>query len=281
MHALEYMKIQLLEPIARSLGIIVGVTPNSIGLPAWKQLGQDGEPASSQIEIRRFLSKVSAPVARTGRGGESATIPSGVRVCERPGTGVDPADIKRQSDIQKIYEAPMISELLAGDGRFAGAAGCMPYFEELAPHRQVYDAINTQLYFNWRANRDHLFRLRSAAERNLWPHLHGEWLPELLENPGSAGRLLHLVDRAIRRSEIGTLLTMKTNLIIGTIPPFVGMAVADMLAEMAKVSDPKSIGVVAGASALAVYNAMKHGSDLRRDSAGEQKLALFYQQARK
>jgi hypothetical protein len=175
----------------------------------------------------------------------------------------------------------MISELLAGDSRFAGAEGFVPYFDELTPHRHSYDPINTQLYTNWRMNRDNLFRLRQAAEKHLWPYLHGEWLPELLANPSAATRIARLVDRAIRRSEIGWLLTMATEFILGAISVSVPIVLSSMLAEMAGPTPSNLIGATGG---VAVYTAVKVGQaalDRGCDTTNEKKLALFYQEARK
>jgi hypothetical protein len=73
---LERMKIQLLDPIARSLHLIVGVTPNSIKLPEWKDRRQ-ADSAVPEVEIRRTLAEVSAPLTR-GEGG-NVLRPSPVR----------------------------------------------------------------------------------------------------------------------------------------------------------------------------------------------------------
>jgi hypothetical protein len=172
----------------------------------------------------------------------------------------------------------MISELLAGEGRFAGVEGYLSYFEGLTPHRSAYESINAQLYANWSANKDKLFRIRSAAEKYLWPHLHGEWLPELLAEPSSAPRISRLVDRAIRRSEIGGLLTMRTDFVLGMTSSPISIAVGGILAEMA---NPTARALVSAAAGVAVYTAVKAGLERRRDMPAEKNLALFYQQARR
>lgn len=208
---LEEIKSSFWSRFARSLHLIVGVTPNSIKLPEWKTRGQDDHTAPD-VEIRRFLAHISAPV--TDGKGQRCQAFSCVISREREFAR---ADINRQNEVAATYESPMISELLAGEGRFVGAEGFVLYFEALTPHRHSYDPINIQLYTNWRANRDNLFRLRGVAEKHLWPYLHGEWLPELKANPSAAPRIASLMERAIVRSEIGALLTMKTDFILGTI----------------------------------------------------------------
>lgn len=271
MRALENMKIQLLEPVARSRGLIVGITPNSITLPEWKKEDRD-DAATSQVEVHRFLAEVSAPL--TGQ----LVAPSGLTLCERPGTGVAKSNVDRQNEVARTYEEPMISELLAGEGRYAGAEGYVPYLEDLTPHRSAYEPINTQLYTNWHANRDKLFRLRSAAEKYLWPNLHGEWLPELLADPSSAPRIARLVDRAIMRSEIGGLLTMRTDFVLGMTSVSIPIVVGRMLTEMA---DATARALITATAGVAVYTAVKAGLERRRDTRAEKNLALFYQQARK
>ncbi|MDE1672676.1 hypothetical protein [Nocardia gipuzkoensis] len=269
---LERIKFEYLSPIAENLGLVLGTTPNSLQLSTWKR---SADPSiAAQIEVRKFLSRLSEPILKPGSGDFS---PSGLRLCDRPGTGVDPNEVKRQQIVQEKHEAPMISELLAGEGPYTGPEGFVPYFEALAPHRKAYDEINNQLYANWTSNRKHLLELRRKAEKGLWPQLHREWLPQILADPKSAEGLATHIDAATRR--LGYL-DMPTAMAFLSVP-FGSVAISRVLGELADLTagDVATIATITGGTTMAALTLRKDFREAVVDIANRRNISVFYQKA--
>lgn len=271
---LENLKMRLLTPIGENLGLALGSTPNSLELPEWR--GPANTPTiAAQKAVRDFLSKVAQPVVKLN---PDNSLPTGIRLCNPPGTGLSDAVKQEQKRIQREHEAPMISELLAGEGQFTGAEGFVPYFAALTQHKHAYDAINIQLLRDWKENVKRLTELRQAAKKHLWPALHEEWLPQIMADPTAGARLSPKIAAATRL--LGHL-DMPTTLAITTVP--VGtFGLARTLTEMTNLSMPTATAVATatGSAATLAIAANKELRDIIKDLKNRRNLALFYQQAK-
>lgn len=252
---LELAKILILEPILDHFGCFESGAPNSIS--NWSS-SRTVPPDSLQ-----------APSTLTH------LLTSGLQVCRPPGTGISEEAKRRQRHVQEAVESPMIPHLLAGEGEFQGARGFVPYFRKLERHRDAYEATNSQLASDWHRNKQQLFALREAAERYLWPDLHGHWLP-LIKNASNeeldraAQEFSRWIRGALTLAPIVKYLTNRpTRIAIGQFGP-IGLSAA-----LAYAGVPLNDAMAAG---LATYVAgTKAGNYLNRVT----NLALFYQEARR
>jgi hypothetical protein len=258
--ALELAKGRLLRPVLTSHNCIQSGAPNSIN--AW--IGNQQQPRPNPTT---GLTMVAAPVV------------SGSQICRPPGTGVSPEARAREAHVRDTLEAPMIPELLASEGRFAGSAGFIPYLRALEPVREVYEPINEQLRSDWRSHRDDLLRLREMASRYLWPDLHGYWLPRLAAEAHDARvdrDFERWVGRAMKLAPIARFLTstpVKISFLM-----LAGAATAAATSGLAAGHLPSSdiIGGAAGSAATGIgtwLSRQRFADQARRDLS----LAMFYQ----
>jgi hypothetical protein len=280
---LEQIKIELVKPVATSQSAIIATTPNSLSRPTWREKRDDDEEDEIvQAErVQVFLSKIVEPISKlTMRSVTHKPALMGLRLCDRPGTGVDPADVARQNEVQHRVEADMIPDLLAGEGVFSGEKGYEQYFQELQPYRRAYEPINIQLLTNWTQNKDVLFALRSVAKKHLWPQLHEQWLPELIAKPESAPILAQKVAQAVERSRFAELLTLPSLFAFGLLGASGGTA-AGILSQFAHL-DPTHTAVAALTAGSATSAAAAAGKAfLDRRSVEDRNVALFYQTAKR
>jgi hypothetical protein len=184
--------------------------------------------------------------------------------------------MQRQKHIEATVERPMIPELLAGDGRFAGPEGYEPYQAELERYRDVYAPVNRQLMDDWRRHETKLFKLREAAEKHLWPSLHDEWIPELLDDPASAHRFARNVRRGLRISSIAGLLdSSPTRLIIGGLAATAAWKGMELVPGADQGTEALIQVFLAGSAATELANRMK------APGGTAVKLGVFYQQTKK
>lgn len=258
--ALEAIKLRLIEPITTKLRCFQTISPNS--LKTWVAPKQTME--SRKEIVHKFVSSLAAPL--------------GLHICDPPGTGVSHKDKERQDNIQKTVEAPMIPDLLSGEGRFGGEKGYEPYIRELAKHIDDYKAINTQLTFNWEENKHKLYKLRTIAKEHLWPQLHGEWLPRLNEEGEKfAKEFARKISLALMLAPLANFLTIPTNYVFA-VSLSTSQAAFELLSELAGVGGgAKHLmalvgGGIGGAATSYLYSQV---------SKKVGRLALFYQKARK
>lgn len=248
---LELAKTAILEPILDLHQCFESGAPNSIS--TW--ISEDGP-------------LTHAPGPPPSPSGLSTLLMRGLQVCRPPGSGVSQAARDREREVQINVEGPMIPQLLAGDGEFAGPEGFEPYLARLAVVKDAYAETNAQLHADWQASKDNLFRLRDAASRHLWPDLHGYWLPRLASEDADAGKEF---DRWVRGAErlapIAKYLDSKpTKIVTGNFGPY---ALALALARLG----------VPWAEAFASAGVAAFGSSALKQHFNEVKnLAMFFQE---
>ena len=267
---LEIIKNQLLQPVLRHHAATALGAPNS--LTNWAGTAPLAE----------------APFCRRAR--SLASSRSWQRLCCRvslvrpPGTGLSADIVHRQKEVQDGIEAPLITQLTAGDGRFSGPQGFLPYFEALMPHADAYRPINEQILRDWVARRDRLYRLRDVAEVHLWPKLHEEWLPALTSGAMTSAAFERCIDRAVSMGPFLRFLDSAPSRPSSepcrpAIAATVG-AGAGALAVKAGLSPLEA--TVAGAAAVAVEEGVRrHTAPLTSNMQAEKTLAVFYQQGKK
>jgi hypothetical protein len=261
---LEQRKLSLVEPIATSLGAVAVVMPSSLKTWTADTPGWGGQTDHGSV-VHQFLAQVAAPLA--------VQPPRTLDLMRRPGVGLPEDVLEQQRAVQRDVEGPMITNLIAGDDRFAGDAGYLPYFEALDPHRTVYDPVNRQLKDDWEANRDRLLRVRDVAEKHLWPQLHGDWIPRLLEgDPRFAKRFPTLVSAALRIGPLAQLLSKPAGYVVAVTSILSG-SIGGALARLAELPE----GEVAAIMAVAGGGSAGLASNKTRPFGN---LALFYQKAR-
>jgi len=129
---------------------------------------------------------------------------TGARLCNRPGIGLSPYILKAQRKIEDTIQKPLIASLIAGD------LSQRDYHKALHPTRKVYEPINRQLLAEYELNIDGILRLRDLAEKNLWPSLHGEWLPRLEADPSFLPKFKALLRDALLQARFDPLLKFLT-----------------------------------------------------------------------
>jgi len=250
---LELAKAGILEPILASIDCVESGGPNSIN--NWFLDGSQSKPKS----LHEYLADLARPVIGS------------LAICRSPGASVSKADLDRQQQVQQAIEKPMIADLLAGDGHYAGPEGYEPYFRNLAPHKDAYEPVNAQLRHDWRGHRADVLRLRDAASRHLWPELHQTWLPLLRRGDGAAHKEFERwIKSALRLAPIIRYLNAPpTKIIVGSFGP------PALTAALAWAGVPLADAVVGGGLAALGATAARQHFD------GVSQLALFYQEALK
>jgi hypothetical protein len=264
---LELAKAMVLQPVLDHYGCFESGAPNSVS--NWFKLASEGQQTDTQIQrvakeqlMREKLDYLASVAIR------------GLDLCRPPGTGVSQEARDRQREVQNTIEKPMIPALLAGEGRFEGPNGFVPYLRELERVKDAYRETNEQLTADWEANRDNLFRLRDVARRYLWADLHDYWLPRLLSQDQEDSKVGAEFERWIRsslriRAIIKYLNNRPTALIVGSFGPPV------LTAALAHAGVPLPDAMVSGGLAgLAAVAARKHLNQVAH-------LAIFFQEARK
>jgi hypothetical protein len=265
--ALELAKMILLQPILDHYSCFESGVPNSVG--NWFKPASAGQQSGTRIQDTARQQFAQEKLSYLG----SIAAP-GLDLCRPPGTGVSQEARDRQRHVQNTIEKPMIPELLAGEGKFSGPGGFLPYLRDLEKVKDAYRETNEQLTADWEANRNSLFRLRDAASKYLWPDLHDYWLPRLLSQDLAESKVSaefeQWITNALRLRPIARYLHARpTVLIMGTFGP---PALAAALAH-AKVPFPDAV-VTSGLAGLAAVTTRKHLDQVAR-------LAIFFQEARK
>ena len=151
---LERLKAQLIAPVANSYGCVTSGPPTAFNAwlagfsrPTDLLLGGSTE---EKVELSAEVELLQRQLLRP--------LIAGTRICFPPGTGLDPEVMRRQNEIQRVHESPMIPELLAGMGAYAGPTGFEPYLRRLEPYKEAYEPVNAQLLKNWDDNWEKLSR---------------------------------------------------------------------------------------------------------------------------
>lgn len=194
-------KARLLAPFLQHLHCLSSGVPNSLSNWITPANAADPDPVTRAAQA---LSVLANPIV------------GGLNMCRSPQNAVSQEELQKQKIVEATIERPMIPELLAGEGPYSGPRGFEPYQSKLTKHRDAYVPLNRSLLSDWKDRESQLFRLQDVAERYLWPSLHGEWIPELLDNPAAAKNFTRQVQRALLIRPIANLLTDKpTRLVIG------------------------------------------------------------------
>ncbi|MBF6240497.1 hypothetical protein IU474_25975 [Nocardia otitidiscaviarum] len=258
--ALQLATSELLKPVASSMGSLVAGSMG--GLRQWiSTMAIGGQLSSSERDerIQALLRHLSRPIDRKVEA-------NGMRLLAPPSEWRAEA-LRRQDDARKRVETPYIRDLQAGEGEFSGPRGYEPYIRRVGTERLAYREINDALWKNWEENKSSLLRLRYVASRHLWPDLHGQWLPALVnEEPDAVKDFSRWMSRGLKGRHIAPLLNMSTKQIFAVSAASVGVAgVSDSLPI-----DLTAIGAL-GASLAVLWE--------RRLAPQSGALAVFYQQA--
>ncbi len=266
---LEMIKNELLQPVLEHYGAIASGAPNS--LHTWAGSCAPSDTVTAEREVAGLLSTLAAPL-----------LP-GVQVCRPPGTGVPPKAIQAQRVIQNVVERPMITDLMAGDGRFAGPRGFVPYFEAVAVHADAYRPISEQILADWRNGRERLLRLRDTADKLLWSDLHEDWLPALTSQSMSNATFERLVSRAVAGGAFRRFLDgPPRQTVVGTISAAALAAISVGTGALAAGGGLNIVGAIGamGAAAAAAEIAQRRREPAAKKGRQRSNLAIFYQQAR-
>ncbi|MGW0664600.1 hypothetical protein [Streptodolium elevatio] len=260
--ALEQVNHRLLHPVATSLNSVVAGSMS--GLQTWLRTAANAPaPAQAQRDVAGFVERVAAPVGgRMDRNG-TALLP-------HP-RNWDPTAVAQQEAAKARAEAPLIRDLQAGEGAFAGPRGFEPYLAALTAERAAYEAVDAPLLDQWPASATRLARLRDAASQHLWPALHGDWLPALLRHePGAAEDFPRWIAAALRQRRLGRFLKLSSACILAV--------VAGAGAAIGTATGNETYGVLSGAAAAAGTAGIQMTAR-GRAPAPRTALALFYQHA--
>jgi hypothetical protein len=255
---LEGLKNRLLAPVLDRFGCMPSGAPTELG--NWRP-----QRASCENNSGSTASLLHAGVAEL--------VVPGIQTCRSPGTLATAYDRERQRQVQTKIEAPMIPDLLAGEREFAGSAGYVPYIDALKKHRAAYAPVNDAMRADWLSQCDNISRLRDVARERLWPHLHNEWLPNILED--TTGQFVRrdfprLIKWALRGSRFARVLdNTQAKIIIGCVTA----------AALERATDAAGIPaeIAGGAAAVAAGTA---GVRYREQIRQVTDLAVFYQRAR-
>jgi hypothetical protein len=262
---LENLKLNLLSPLQKDLGCWIATSPNV--LRTWFRQADLGVAVDGPSSTPSALIPLAERLQRLG-----------LTLCGAPGeTGVTPADLARQRNVQDTIEREMIVELTAGDGAFSGPEGFVPYLERLTPHRAVYEPINSQLWNDWQANWPQLRQIRALAKYQLWPALHGEWLPRLIEDEAFAPDFSALLGAALLQEPFRSFLDLPSRITIALV------SAATVTLTAVTTPSPVVAAAVGGVSAVAAETAV-HAMQRRQHSdvrAQSEPIRAFVQDARR
>lgn len=262
---LEHIKDRLLVPLLDHFSARASGAPNS--LSTWQPDDRRHMPTRSSDSLDNVLMQLAAPV-----------LP-GVALCNQPGTGLSREVLERQRAVQSSIEARLISQLIAGDGSFAGPEGYVPYLEALSHERLAYQPVSEQMLRDYRVGRERLLKLRDVAERHLWAPLHDDWLPAL-----DAGEMSHRtfekqIERATKRRRLLRWLEAKpVRIMVGAFPT---IAVAGVIgpAGVSLGADPNIIAGVGAIAGAVTESSRRSLTRAKPWSRGARRLAVFYQEA--
>ena len=265
-HTLEHIKDRLLVPLLDHFGARASGAPSS--LSTWPSEDPRDQSARSLDSLGTVLSHLAAPV-----------LP-GVALCNPPGTGLAPEILTRQRAVQTTVEAPLIDDLVAGDGNFAGPEGYVPYLDTLRNERHVYRPVSEQMLADYhRLGRERLLKLRDVAEKHLWGPLHNDWLPALDAGEMDPQTFETQIRRATQHRRLLRLLeTQPVRVMVGALPTIAvgGVMGPTALALGVDANLVAGVGVVAGAVTESSRRAFARA---KPGSRGARRLAVFYQEA--
>jgi hypothetical protein len=264
---LELAKALVLQPILDYYKCFESGAPNSVNNWFKPFSGAEGHRDQARPTVNQKLADEKIDHLAN-------LVTLGLDLCRPPGTGVSQQARDLQRHVQDTIEKPMIPQLLAGDGRFAGPHGFVPYLRTLETVKGAYTEINQQLLTDWQTNRANLLRLREAASRYLWHDLHGYWLPRLLDQQEDGRKVGHEFDRWIKSALrvpgiIKYLHNRPTTVIVGAFGP------SALTAALAHAGVPVPEAIVSGGLAgLAGMAGKNHLDQVAR-------LAMFFQESRR
>jgi hypothetical protein len=263
--ALEHIKDRLLIPLLEHYAARASGAPNS--LSTWQRSGQRELAPTPPSSLNGLLSHLAAPL-----------LP-GLVVCNQPGTGLSPEILERQRAVQAAVEGPLISELVAGDGSFAGSEGYRPYLESLEQNRLAYGPISEQMLREYKVGREHLLKLRDVAAKHLWGPLHNEWLPALDAGELQPHAFEKQIESATKRGSILRLLESKpVRILVGALPT-ITLAGTIGPAGVALGADPNLIAGLGAVVGAVTESVRRTYTRTRPNSRGARRLAVFYQEA--
>jgi hypothetical protein len=146
---LNTVKAELLRPVLDEKNCVLGVSPNT--LKHWiLPHSSSSISAQQQKSLEKLIQALEKPLKYATRD---------KRLC------YPPPHNEEQEWVKKNIEAPMIPDLLAGDGDFSGSTGYVPYQKRLEKHKSSYQKTDVSMKQQWEENKDKLKRLRYEASK--------------------------------------------------------------------------------------------------------------------
>lgn len=260
---LEAIKLDLLKPLLRHLNCVQNISPNSIRHWISKETSNTPSP------VLEGLRALVAPIVN-----DRMLLRAGFTLCRRPGTGVPSSAVERQRLFEQDVQRPLIPPLLAG------LLPMEEYFRTLKLAQKdaadISRPISQQLKRDYDDNIGPLLRLRDLARKELWPDLHGSWLPQLNARPEFLPEFKRRIAYALKRTKWDPYLKWRTDIAINTASLVVGGAT--VAGATAAGADPL-LAVPAGAAAGGAVKIVGDGLSALPRSKSET-LTLFYQKAK-
>ncbi len=261
---LQQLNLEIVDPIARAKSSIVAGTMS--GLSQWIS---PSDPTAVTPDMAHRYEKIDVLLASLSRPVTDRMSRNGIQLLEPP-RAWNPDALAMQERAKARVETPYIRDLQAGEGEFVGPQGYVPYIQRVATERTAYAPINESLLRDWRKNYARLSRVREAASKHLWPKLHGEWLPALLnDEPDAVREFPQWIGRALMQRPLANLFNLPTAQVYCA-----SLGVLGAAAVIQKQLSPAELAEIAtlGSAGLAFF--------LKRPLAPQSgPLAVFYQQA--
>jgi hypothetical protein len=261
---LEMFKNALLAPVLRRYGCVASGAPTS--LETW--IPQHA-PTASESDTSQVMRSIAEPL-----------LP-GIQLVGAPASLASDLEREEELRVQAEVETPMIPDLIAGQGEYAGAQGYVPYVDALKKERAAYEGMNQKMRQAWRESRDEIKGLREAAHDHLWEHLHGEWLPRIQEGDGKFVReeLPRLIGLALKARPFARYLDSPktTRVIVGGVHAAVSAAAYAAATKTGLPPEYVGIGANAAAGVAEETAVNRYGTQAKQVVD----LAVFYQRAKK
>jgi hypothetical protein len=200
---LELLNYDLLEDVAFAKNAIVAGTLNGLSQWAVPETGSSAKPPPRPVD--RLLKAIAHPTTANRNGLKLMTPPS----------GWSPHVRAAQKRARAISEAPYVHDLFAGEKDFAGPRGYEAYIDRAAVSKPDYELADNRLSAEWEESQKRLLRLRDVASKHLWPKLHNEWIPGLVEgNPEALQEVPVRFAQVLASTHFADLLTERTALLL-------------------------------------------------------------------
>ena len=159
---LDATKLCLFESLMRSRNCLPVVSPNSV--KHWYGNQETIEP------MHGVFAEITGPI--------ESSLPILTYLIDPPATLVSQEVLSRQQAEEERSQKHLIPDLLLGH---------LPQAEYESLVRtgdmSVYEPLNKMMAECWSYRKPLLLELRRSAKRNLWKHLHKDWLPEIFDDP--------------------------------------------------------------------------------------------------